>query len=220
MSDQAFLDDLVATYLVPVPRTFAVDQSSNPNLAFKTSGDGRALIEAFEGCDRPIVNRPGFFTTYYDEVGVLTLGFGHTNLGNIAPRIVQGSVWSQQQCADALSNDLARFEKDVALLFPKTILTQHQFDALVSLDFNTGSLARSSIPGKIIAGNLNAATATLLQYNHAGGQVLAGLTRRRMAEKLLFEGNVAAALTLAGAHHDTGKPMSKATCAPGGETPT
>lgn len=217
ISDHSYLDDISAHYLL-IPLNAALDdQSNNPNTQLKTSTNGRALIEAFEGCARAI-DQSGNFTTYFDEVGVLTLGYGHTNLGNIAPHISQGDVWSQADCDAALSNDLARFETDVARLFTHTILTQDQFDALVSFDFNTGALARSSIPPKIIAGNIEAAMSTLLQYDHAGGQVLAGLTRRRTAERLLFLGDVRSALVLAGAYSDTRMPMSKATIALG-ETP-
>ena len=118
----------------------------------------------------------------------------------------------------AMDNDMAYFNVDVRRYFPSYQLNQNQFNALVSFDFNTGALGRSSIPAKIKAGNLDAAMATLLQYNHAGGQVLAGLTRRRRAEMLMFQGDVQSALVLAGAHVDTRMPMSKATTAPGGET--
>ena len=219
MSEQVYLDALTAVYLVrPLNAVLDADQAANPNLQLRTSASGRALIEAFEGCDRPIRNQPGQFTTYYDEVGVLTIGYGHTNLGNVLPHIQQGDVWSQAQCDVALSNDLARFEADVARLFPHTQLNQNQFDCMVSFDFNTGDLARSSIPARIIAGQISAAMATLLQYCHAGGQVLTGLVRRRRAERLMFLGDVQTALVLAQASLAAGAPMAKATCAPGGET--
>jgi lysozyme len=175
----------------------------------RISQEGRALIEAFENCDKPVPGRPGFFTTYRDEVGVLTIGFGHTNLGNVKPAIRAGDVWTRAQCDAALDNDMRRFEADVAKAMAGVTLNQGELDALVSFDFNTGSLAKSSIPRKIRAGDKPAAMATLLAYNHAGGRVLNGLTRRRTAEKLLFEGDTAAALKLAGAHvidRDAGSP--------------
>lgn len=166
----------------------------------KISQNGLSLIEAFEGCDKPVPGRPGYFHTYHDEVGVLTIGYGHTNLGNVPPHIKEGDVFSQAQCDEAFANDMARFESDVMHAMKGVTLTQSEFDALVSFDFNTGSLLKSSIDDKIRAGNKTAAMATLLQYNHAGGQVLNGLTRRRKAEKLLFEGHVNEALKVAGAH--------------------
>lgn len=173
----------------------------------KISQNGLALVEAFEGCDKPVPGRPGFFRTYHDEVGVLTIGYGHTNLGNVPPHIKEGDVFSQAQCNEAFANDMARFEADVMRAMKGVELTQSEFDALVSFDFNTGSLLKSSIDDKIRAGNKGAAMATLLQYNHAGGRVLNGLTRRRRAEKLMFEGHVKEALDVAGAHV---APMAKA----------
>lgn len=177
----------------------------------KISASGRALIEAFEGCDTPVPGRPGTFTTYHDEVGVLTIGFGHTNLGNVPPHIKDGDVWTSAQCDAALANDMAKFENDVGHIMSNSVLVQSQFDALVSFDFNTGSLAKSSIPAKIKAGRTDAAMETLLAYNHAGGRVLNGLTRRRRAERLLFLGDVSGALKLAGAHVEAGNDvMAKA----------
>lgn len=176
----------------------------------KISDAGRALVEAFEGCDKPVPGKPGYFHTYHDEVGVLTIGFGHTNLGNVPPHIAEGDVWSRAQCDAALANDMASFERDVLHIMGATPMNQSEFDALVSFDFNTGSLAKSSIPRKIKSGDKAAAMATLLQYNHAAGKVYAGLTRRRQAEKLLFEGKTAEALTLAGAHIASGDVTPKA----------
>lgn len=170
----------------------------------KTSAEGRELIEAFEGLMRTIPGRPGFYTTYYDSVGVLTIGYGHTNLGNIPPHITPGMVLSRDECDQALGNDLASFERDVERIMAGHPLRQYEFDALVSFDFNTGSLGRSSIDDKLKRGDTKGAMATLLQYDHAGGKKLAGLTRRRKAERLLFLGSVNQALELAGVHGRTG----------------
>lgn len=214
--DQPFLNSLAAGYLTAKP-PLAEPGVVNPNAGLHISREGRLLVEAFEGFDRAISQKPGYVTTYYDSVGVLTLGFGHTNLGNIAPHITQGDVWNKQQADAAFSNDMESFEIDVRRYFTHLALKQYQFDALVSFDFNTGALGRSSLWPKINAGNIDAAMATLLQYNHAGGQVLNGLTRRRRAERLLFLGMIDDALALAGASHDAKSLMAKATTAQGGE---
>ncbi len=214
VSEQIYLDALTAGYLTAPPHYYATDQSNNPNVGMTIDADGLALVKAFEGCERAIGN--GNFTTYYDSVGVMTEGWGHTNLGNVPPHIAQGDVWTQAQCDSALVNDMARFNGDVIRLFPRYKLQPYQFAALVSFDFNTGALGRSSIPHKINAGNLPEAMDTLLLYNHAGGQVLAGLTRRRRAEMLMFDGDVESALVLAGAHASIGRrSMAKATTGPG-----
>jgi GH24 family phage-related lysozyme (muramidase) len=154
----------------------------------KTSPQGRQLIEDFEGL---------FLHAYHDSVGVLTIGYGHTNIGNTPPHVFVGMTITEAQADEALSNDLARFERRVTKIMAPMILPQVQFDALVSFDFNTGDLLSSSIDDSIKAGHNDHAMDTLLQYNHAGGHVLSGLTRRRKAERLMFLGQVGLALQLA-----------------------
>jgi lysozyme len=166
----------------------------------KTSASGRAFIEAFEG---------RFLRTYDDGTGVLTIGFGHTTAAG-PPPVVKGMTITDAQCDSILANDLAAVELQVERII-KVPLKQYQFDALVSFEFNTGSLAKSSIDDKINAGSPSAAMATLLQYDHAGGRQMAGLTRRRRAEKLMFMGDVQGALTIAGVHAAApGAPMPQA----------
>src|SRR5882757_5983731 len=147
----------------------------------KVSRQGRELIEAFEGL---------FLHAYYDSVHVLTIGYGHTNIGNIPPFVKPGMTISVVQADQALNSDLDKFEARVLKIMAPMELAQVQFDALVSFDFNTGDLLSSSIDDKLRAGHVDAAMATLLQYNHAGGHELAGLTRRRKAERLMFLGQV------------------------------
>jgi lysozyme len=164
----------------------------------KTSDNGRAFIEAFEG---------KFLHTYDDGTGVITIGYGHTNLAGVPPKVYRGQVITEAQADEILGADLAAVERNVARCI-KVPLSQPEFDALVSFDFNTGDLGKSSIDDKINAGNSNAAMSTLLQYDHAGGKQMDGLTRRRKAERLMFMGLVSQALRLAGAHGATPeKPM-------------
>lgn len=154
----------------------------------QTSKQGRELIEAFEGL---------FLHSYYDSVHVLTIGYGHTNIGNIPPHITPNMVITQEQADEALSTDLGRFEAAVSNIMHGTDLSQPEFDALVSFDFNTGDLASSSIPRLLRANNVEGACAVLMMYNHAGGKVLNGLTRRRKAEVQMMLGNVDRALAIA-----------------------
>lgn len=154
----------------------------------KTSATGRTFIEVFEG---------KFLHTYDDGTGVLTIGYGHTSAAG-PPPVARGQTITVQQADQILSDDLAKVERNVERVI-KVPMSQAQFDALVSFDFNTGALARSSIDDKINAGQVQAAMSTLLQYDHAGGRQMAGLTRRRQAERLMFLGQVKQALLLAGA---------------------
>jgi len=166
-----------------------------------TSNLGREIIEAFEGCMQVILGRPGFYSTYRDSAGVLTIGYGHTNAAGL-PHISPGVVWSQRNCDDTLSSDLHTVEQWVMKIAAEHnfILTQSAFDALVSFDYNTGALARSSIPAKLQEGDNEGAIRTLLLYDHSAGVRLAGLTRRRQCEAALMRGNLQEAANLADVH--------------------
>jgi GH24 family phage-related lysozyme (muramidase) len=70
----------------------------------------------------------------------------------------------------------------------KVPITDDQFGALVSFDFNTGSLHKSTLLKKLNAGDYEGAANEFPKWNKAGGQVLRGLTRRRKSEQNLFLG--------------------------------
>ena len=162
----------------------------------RISPTGLAIVKAFESCLAPIPGRPGFFKPYVDPVGVLTIGWGHTN--HHEPKFTSASVWSQQQCDEALAGVMATFEAHVSKL-AKVALTQYEFDALVSWSYNTGGPETATLWRKLNAGNKASVPSELAKWNRGGGRVLNGLTRRRKSEGELFAGNVAAALKTAGA---------------------
>ena len=74
----------------------------------------------------------------------------------------------------------------------KVPLAQHQFDALVVLAYNIGlgAFRTSTLLRLLNKGELSAAASQFDRWNKAGGKTLAGLTRRRAAERKLFEGRV------------------------------
>lgn len=122
--------------------------------------------------------------TYRDSAGVLTIGVGHTAAaGGVSPKI--GNRISIEQGFEIFRADLAKFERHV-LTSVKRPLLQHEFDALVDFDFNTGQIEGGSVDDKLDAGNIEAAMATLQQYDKAGGKKLAGLDRRRDVEEAMF----------------------------------
>ena len=135
----------------------------------KTSQKGINLIKQFEGC-RLNAYKPVAAEKYY------TIGYGH-----YGPDVTPGMKISQAQADMYLVADLKRFEDAVnALGLP---LNQNQFDALVSFTYNCGAGNLK----KLIAGRTPQQIAdTMLAYNKGSGKVLAGLTRRRQAERALF----------------------------------
>lgn len=158
------------------------------------SEPGLDLVKAFENCMAALKSRPGFFKPYIDAVGVLTIGWGHTN--HHLPRFDGKSVWSQADCDNALAGDMGTFERHV-LKLAKVPLKQCEFDALVSWAFNTGGPATATLWKKLNAGSKAAIPAELAKWNRGGGRVLAGLTRRRKAEGLMFAGKITEALKVA-----------------------
>ena len=70
----------------------------------------------------------------------------------------------------------------------KTALTENQFSALVSFTFNlgAGALQRSTLRMKLNRGEVQGAADEFPKWLIAGGRILAGLVRRRAAERALF----------------------------------
>lgn len=134
----------------------------------KTSQNGINLIKQFEGCQ---------LTAYKCPAGVWTIGYGHT------AGVKEGQTITQAQADVYLSEDLAKFERMVEKYDLKYTWSQNQFDALVSFAYNVGNIDQLTANGTRTKEEI---ADKILLYNKASGQVLAGLTRRRMAEKALF----------------------------------
>uniref|UniRef100_UPI001B316D19 lysozyme n=1 Tax=Pantoea ananas TaxID=553 RepID=UPI001B316D19 len=70
----------------------------------------------------------------------------------------------------------------------KVKLTQNQFDALASFVFNLGSgnFVKSTLLKKLNAGDIAGAADEFGKWVNAGGKKLAGLVKRRAAEREVF----------------------------------
>lgn len=134
----------------------------------KISQTGINLIKEFEGCR---------LDAYKCPAGVWTIGYGHTG------GVKQGQTVTQAQADEYLKKDLEKFEKHVGG-FSKYKWNQNQFDALVSFAFNVGSISQLTANGTRSTAQISA---KITAYNKAAGKELAGLTRRRRAEKELFD---------------------------------
>ncbi|KWW18795.1 muraminidase [Pseudomonas putida] len=138
----------------------------------RTSQRGLSLIKSFEGLR---------LHAYQDSVGVWTIGYGATR------GVKAGMKISKEQAERMLLNDVQRFEPEVERLITAP-LNQNQWDALISFTYNLGAanLESSTLRRLINAGDYKSAAEQFSRWNKAGGQVLAGLTRRRAAERELF----------------------------------
>lgn len=140
-----------------------------------TSDAGIQLIKKYEGC---------CLDAYLCPAKVPTIGYGHTEGVNLGMRI------TQEQADSLLKGDLVSREAAVRRLV-RVPVTQGQFDALVSFVYNigTGAFERSTLLKKLNAGDTRGASAQFAVWNKAGGKELPGLTKRRAAERALFDGH-------------------------------
>jgi len=136
------------------------------------SPDGLEFIKQSEGCK---------LTAYRDSVGVLTIGYGHTE------GVHGGSSCTQEEADQWLRDDLQAVYRAIDSLVDVD-LSQGQFDALCSFVFNlgAGALRNSTLLNLLNQGKYGAAQQQFSRWNHAGGQVLAGLTKRREGEAEMF----------------------------------
>jgi len=97
-------------------------------------------------------------------------------------------VWTKEEIEKLFEDDVRPTERGVLRLAPALSGRQGAFDTCVSFSFNAGlgAFQRSSIRMKINRGDWEGAAEALMLYVMAGGKVLAGLKRRREAEKALF----------------------------------
>lgn len=133
---------------------------------------GLALIKSFEGCE---------LTAYSDVAGILTIGWGHTG-----PDVYAGQTITQEEADALLLTDLQEAEEDVQR-FVEVQLTPNEFSALVSFQYNTGALSRSTLLVYLNRFDFDAASAEFLKWVWAAGEIQPGLVRRRQAERALFD---------------------------------
>lgn len=153
----------------------------------RVSDEGIAALVAHEG----IVPGP-----YRDSVGVWTVFIGHTaSAGPPEPAKMARGMPADLDAAlrDAFSvfrDDLATFEARVNK-HVKVPLAQHEFDALVSFDFNTGGIYYRNKQGQWVnadlvmhmnRGDRKAAASGFMNWTKP-----ASITERRRAEQRLFQ---------------------------------
>ncbi len=143
-----------------------------PSTTKQIGAKGLALIKSFEGLR---------LNAYRCPADVVTIGYGSTG-----PHLKMGMTITEAQADKLLQDDLDRFEACVARNAPDA--TQNEFDAMVSLAFNigTGAFEKSTLLRKFKAGDKAGAAVGFDAWVNAGGQKLAGLVRRRAAERALF----------------------------------
>jgi len=150
----------------------------------KLDAAGYALIKGFEGLR---------LDAYLDKAGVWTIGYGSTRYANGAP-VKKGDYLLNKQCADDLfTHTLAPYENAVNASV-KVPITQNQFNALVSFDYNegTGALHNSHLLARLNAKDYAGAAQEFLKWDKITDpqtgqhEVLDDLVKRRKKESALF----------------------------------
>lgn len=160
------------------PVSVAAPKSSDP-------GSVPAATAAFTA------NFEGFSSTpYQDSGGVWTIGFGSTHDLNSKPvtgatPAVTRAIGLQMMQRDLAGSDAA-ITADV-----KVSLTPEEREALDDLVFNIGSgnFSSSTLLRDVNAGRMDEASAEFLRWDQVKGTVLAGLLKRRQAERTEFLGS-------------------------------
>lgn len=154
----------------------------------KINEAGIELIKSFEGLR---------LKSYKDSVGIWTIGWGTTRV-NGHP-IQEGQTCTEEDADNYMRTDLIFFE-NLVNKFVTVPLNDNQFAATCSACYNIGpgskghkdgiftlsSGSASTFLRKLNDGDYDGAADELPKWNKAGGVPLAGLTRRRLAEKALF----------------------------------
>jgi lysozyme len=144
-----------------------------------TGQKGIDLIAAFEGCK---------LKAYRCPANVVTIGYGTTVYDNGRP-VRMGDQITLQRAKELLMHEVNMKAVGVKMLLGTTVVTQHQFDALVSFAYNcgTGALKTSTLL-KMVKENPNSPGIRhqFMRWNKAAGKVLPGLTKRREAEANLY----------------------------------
>jgi len=164
----------------------------------KISKEGEHLMHFFEGYR----TRP-----YRCSAAIWTVGWGHAmyaeqlRLPNIRKEgytgLIRGDyqlkegdnrVWEKAELVDLFKMDIDSFERGVLRLSPNLVGHQSKFDAIVSFAYNAGlgNYQRSTIRMKVNRGEWDDAAHAFLLWTKAGGKEVAGLVRRRKAERALF----------------------------------
>lgn len=162
---------------------------------------GLNLIKKWEGVmdgDPSTVN----LDPYPDPVGIWTIGWGHA-ITDEKGRFLRGKSakakayalfpggLTMAQAEELLRADCIEACKDV-LARVKKPLTDNQFAALVSFQFNTGALGVSTLLRKLNAGDYRGAADQFPRWNKGRNPktgelvVLKGLVNRRAEERELF----------------------------------
>ena len=143
------------------------------------SDKGIELIKKFEGLS---------LKPYICPSGHSTIGYGNTFYEDGSKVTMSDKLITAERATAMLKVVVSQFAVGVAKLITFKGVSQHQFDALVSFAYNVGlgNLKSSTLLKRVNKNEMELASMEFKKWDKAGGKVLAGLTKRREAEAMLF----------------------------------
>ena len=166
---------LSGEFFDPKPETpSAAPKGADPSTSAIPMGkDLIAVVKHFEAGGA----KGGFHAEAYWDYGQWSIGFG--------TKSKKGETITREEAEKRLNTELAshraRVEAETKRL--NLTFTPAQMDALTSFDYNTGSIAKLLANGTRTKAEI---AEKMLLYRNAGGERLAGLERRRAAERFIF----------------------------------
>ena len=158
-------------------QTKVVETGLAPASSYKPSQDAISLIKKFEGLR---------LKAYKDSVGIWTVGYGTTQINGFP--VTETTVINSTEAERQLMQYLNDTSSPSIYRNCKSLITQSMFDAMCSFVYNLGSgtYAKSALLKELNSSKYQESANLFPDYNKAGGQVLDGLTKRRVAEMELF----------------------------------
>lgn len=144
------------------------------------SKKGLDLIKEFES----FKSKP-----YLCPAGVPTIGYGSTYYPDGKKVTLQDKEITEQKACEILEYIANKDFGNNINKVVKVSLTQNQFDALVSFTYNVGNgnFNSSTLLKLLSNGFYSEASMQILRWDKSKGVPLSGLTKRRKAEKELFD---------------------------------
>lgn len=144
----------------------------------KALSSALALIKQFEGC----VLHP-----YLCPASCWTIGWGSRIMPDGTEVTKESKNITQEQADQMLSFNISNLFDEIKTLVTFKI-TSNQAAALIDFAYNLGltRLKESTLLKKLNIGDIRAAANEFPRWDHVNGKPMAGLLKRREAEKTLF----------------------------------
>ena len=146
-------------------------------------GSAALIVATLVGIYEPGANVHKPYLDTLARPAIWTVCEGHT--GNVDPK----RIYTDAECKAFKMADIARAQAEVRRCLPMPLLPQIE-GAITDAAYNIGPsvVCGSTLQRKALANDWPGVCAELSRWDHAGGRVLPGLTRRRTNDREICEG--------------------------------